>query len=93
MAVPEIPAGVITGIKWHADSRHLAVTLASVQIPGDVFVVDMLDATLTRWTFSETGVDTRGFAAPEMIEWTSFDDRPITGFLYRPPARFSKRPL
>src|SRR5262249_50569103 len=26
---------------------------------------------------------------PELIKWKSFDERQITGFLYKPPARFS----
>ncbi len=34
------------------------------------------------------------FAEPELVRWKSFDGRAITGFLYRPPARFTgKRPV
>ena len=40
------------------------------------------------------GVDTSAFSEPELIHWPSFDQRVISGFLYRPPARFQgKRPV
>jgi dipeptidyl aminopeptidase/acylaminoacyl peptidase len=44
---------------------------------------------------SETGgLNSGEFAEPELIRWTSFDAREITGFLYRPPAKFGgKRPV
>jgi len=51
---------------------------------------------VTRWTRGETGggVDTSAFAESEPIRWRSFDGREITGFLYRPPSRFTgKRPV
>ena len=38
--LPTIPHGVILGVTWHRDNRHLALTLSSAQIPGDVFVLD-----------------------------------------------------
>ena len=34
------------------------------------------------------------FAEPELVRWKSFDGRTISGFLYRPPAKFTgKRPV
>ena len=55
----------------------------------------MTSGEVTRWTYSETGgLDAATFAEPEPIQWKSFDGRPITGFLYRPPASFEgKRPV
>ena len=39
-------------------------------------------------------VDTQRFSLPEVIHTTSFDKRSISGFLYRPPAKFTgKRPV
>lgn len=93
IATPEIPLGVISGLRWHNDGRHLAFTLSSASIPGDVFVLER-GGGLERWTFSESSVDTSQFSEPELVEWTSFDGRKISGFLYRPPARFEgKRPV
>ena len=48
-----------------------------------------------RWTFSETGgLNTSNFPEPELMHWKSWDGRTISGFLYRPPAKFTgKRPV
>jgi dipeptidyl aminopeptidase/acylaminoacyl peptidase len=47
------------------------------------------------WAKSVTnGVDTQKFATPELIQWPTFDKRLISGFLYRPPAKFKgKHPV
>jgi dipeptidyl aminopeptidase/acylaminoacyl peptidase len=43
---------------------------------------------------SETAVNTSAFPEPELIQWKSFDGKMISGFLYRPPAKFEgKRPV
>jgi len=40
------------------------------------------------------GLDPAVFVEPERIAWESFDGRRISGFLYRPPARFpGRRPV
>jgi dipeptidyl aminopeptidase/acylaminoacyl peptidase len=47
-----------------------------------------------RWTTSETAVNTSSFPEAEMVRWKSFDGKMISGFLYRPPAKFTgKRPV
>jgi len=47
-----------------------------------------------RWTASETAVKTDSFPNAELVKWKSFGDKMISGFLYRPPAKFSgKRPV
>jgi dipeptidyl aminopeptidase/acylaminoacyl peptidase len=92
--VPVLPSGVFAGLKWHNDSRHLAITVSTASIPADVFVVDVSANELTRWTYSETGIDASQFSEADLIEWETFDGKAITGFLYRPPARFTgKRPV
>lgn len=92
--VTTIPSGVLGGLQWHSDNRHLAFTLTTASIPADVFVLDAPTGVLTRWTYSETGTDTSGFPDAERIEWESFDGRTISGFLYKPPAKFTgKRPV
>ncbi|MDX6710388.1 MAG: hypothetical protein QOH96_1404 [Blastocatellia bacterium] len=40
------------------------------------------------------GIDADKFSEPQVIHWKSFDDRQISGFLYRPPTKVSgKRPV
>jgi dipeptidyl aminopeptidase/acylaminoacyl peptidase len=47
-----------------------------------------------RWTESESAIDTSAFPEAELIRWKSFDGKTISGFLYRPPAKFGgKRPV
>jgi dipeptidyl aminopeptidase/acylaminoacyl peptidase len=48
-----------------------------------------------RWTESETGgLNTEGFSEPELVRWKTFDERSISGFLYKPAAKFTgKRPV
>ncbi|HVI08222.1 MAG TPA: S9 family peptidase, partial [Candidatus Binatia bacterium] len=48
---------------------------------------------LERWTFSETAVKTDSFPQADLVRWKSFDGKEISGFLYKPPAKFTgKRP-
>jgi dipeptidyl aminopeptidase/acylaminoacyl peptidase len=93
--VPKLPVGVIRGIHWRDHSRELALTLSTSSQPGDVYSVDLASGKVERWTFSETGgLNTSGFSEPQLIHWKSWDERSISAFLYKPPAKFSgKRPV
>jgi dipeptidyl aminopeptidase/acylaminoacyl peptidase len=93
--VPKLPAGVITGLRWHRNSRDLGFSLANSRLPGDAYSLDTRSGKLERWTFSETGgLNTLALPEPELVHWKTFDGRMISGFLYRPPARFTgKRPV
>jgi dipeptidyl aminopeptidase/acylaminoacyl peptidase len=88
VALPAL--GTVDGLEWHANSRDLAFTLSSARSPADAYSLDATSGKMERWTESETGgLDPSGFAEPELVHWKSFDGRTISGFLYRPPARFS----
>jgi dipeptidyl aminopeptidase/acylaminoacyl peptidase len=93
--VPKLPVGVISDVRFHKNNRDLAFTLVRPRQPRDAYSLDVTTGKLQRWTFSETGgLDASGFSEPQLIHWKSFDGRSISGFLYRPPARFSgKRPV
>jgi dipeptidyl aminopeptidase/acylaminoacyl peptidase len=92
---PEVPIGTVSRVVWHHDSGVLAFVLNSAQSPGDVYVLNLASNVVTRWTESKVkGLDASAFRSQESIRWTSFDGREITGFLTRPPARFTgKRPV
>jgi dipeptidyl aminopeptidase/acylaminoacyl peptidase len=94
-SVPKLPLGVITGLKWHKNNRDLGFTLTWAHAPRDAYSVDINTGQLSRWTISETGgLNADSFATPELIRWKSFDGREITGFMYKPGAKFSgKRPV
>jgi len=93
--VPKLPVGVISGLRWHRNSRDLGFSIASSRLAGDAYALDTKTGKLERWTSSESGgLKTSVLPEPELVHWKSFDGRMISGFLYRPPARFTgKRPV
>ncbi|MGG7602985.1 S9 family peptidase [Massilia sp. BKSP1R2A-1] len=96
VASPKLPVGVIGRIEWHRDSRHLALSLSSARSPSDVYSVDAKTNAVTRWTRHEKmDVDMDKFVEPTLVRWNSFDNRSISGFVYRPLAsKFpGKRPV
>jgi dipeptidyl aminopeptidase/acylaminoacyl peptidase len=63
-------------------------------LPADCYSLDIVTGKVERWTTSETAVNTETFPEAELVHWKSFDGKMISGFLFRPPARFSgKRPV
>ncbi len=94
LAVPKLPAGVIGGLRWHTDGHTLGFALNNARGPGDVYSVDVATEKVERWTTSETAVKTDGFPEAELVKWKCFDGKTISGFLYKPPAKFTgKRPV
>lgn len=93
--VPALPKGIVSGVSWHKNSRDLGFDLASARSSSDVYSLDAQSGKVERWTFSETGgLNTATFPEPDLIHWKSWDDRSISGFLYRPPAKFTgKHPV
>jgi len=90
LAVPSLPVAVIGGLEWHSNGQDLAFTLSGARNPADAWSLNVTTGKLKRWTFSETGgLDPSTFAEATPIAWKSFDGKNITGFLYRPPARFT----
>lgn len=94
-SISTLPAGVISSIKWHNNSADLAFNLESARSPNDVYSVNTQSTRVELWSKSVTnGVDVEKFAEPALIHWKSFDDKKISGILYRPPAKFTgKRPV
>lgn len=95
VVVPKLPVGVLWGIHWRDNSREVAFSLSTASQPYDVYSVDLATGKVERWTFSETGgLNTSNFAQPQLVHWKSWDDRLISGFLYKPPAKFAgKHPV
>lgn len=93
--LPRLPIGRIIDPTWHKNSQDLGFTLVSARTTADVYSLNLTQNTIERWTRSETGgMNTANFSEPELVRWKSFDNKSISGFLYRPPATFSgKRPV
>ena len=91
---PKHPAGVIGGLRWHRNGKEIGFTLTDARVTGDAFSLNADNGQITRWTQSESAVPTSDFPAAQLVKWKSFDGKMISGFLYRPPAKFTgKRPV
>jgi len=89
-----LPVGVVTNLKWHRNGHELGFSLTNARGPGDCYSNDVTTGKLERWTTSETAVKTDAFPEAELVKWKSFDGKEISGFLYKPPAKFTgKRPV
>lgn len=93
--IAQLPIGIMSDIRWRKDSTELAFNLKSPSSPNDVYSVNAKTGQTELWAKSVTnGVDTSKFSRPELIHWATFDKRILSGFVYRPPARFTgKRPV
>ena len=94
-SLPKLPIGQVFGIDWHPNGRDLGFTLTSARSSTDVYSLDITTGKVDRWTESETGgLNTASFSEPSLVRWQSFDNTPISGFLYRPSTKFTgKRPV
>ncbi len=93
--VAGLPTGVVGGLRWHKNSRDIAFTINSPRSTSDVYTLDVQTGETARWTESELGgLNPNDISEAELVRWKSFDGKEITGFLFRPPARFEgKRPV
>jgi len=93
--LPKLPIGQVYSLRWHQNSRDLGFTLISAKFTADAYSLNVRNNKIERWTLSETGgLNTSNFTDAELVRWKSFDGRTISGFLYRPPAKFTgKRPV
>ena len=94
MPLPVLPAGVMDVVRWHKNGHELGFSLNNSRGPGDCYSLDVATGKFERWTTSETAVKTESFPQAELVRWKSFDGKMISGFLYKPPAKFTgKRPV
>lgn len=93
--VSQLPNGIISDLKWHKNSTDLAFNFKNPRTPNDVYSLNTKTGEVEFWSRSVTnGVDTSKFSMPEIIHWKTFDDRTLSGYLYRPPPKFTgKRPV
>jgi dipeptidyl aminopeptidase/acylaminoacyl peptidase len=96
--VTRVPVGLISGLKFSPDNRHLAFNLSTAQTPSDVYVLELgrraeSSRSLQRWTFSEVGgLDTSSFVQPRLVRYPTFDSqgerrRTVPAFVYKPKGK------
>jgi dipeptidyl aminopeptidase/acylaminoacyl peptidase len=94
LPLPKLPSGVIASLRWHPKGNELGFSMNNARSPGDCYSVDVTAGKVERWTASETAVKTDAFQEAELVQWKSFDGKMLSGFLYKPAAKFTgKRPV
>ncbi len=89
-----VPLGVISGLKFSPDGKHLGFTLSRLDAPPDAYSLALDGRQLTRWTYSEVGgLNPARFVTPQSIKFVSFDKREIPAYYYKPVAAAEGKPV
>ena len=93
--IPNLTTGIIGGIQWSGDSKSIGFSFVSYNSSSDIFEYNTVTKELIRWTESELGgMDISALQEPQLISWTSFDGKSISGYLYKASSKFiGKRPV
>lgn len=88
---PAVPAGSVVQLAFHRRRADLALTQVNAQGPGQIQVLDTQTGRVDVWTRPEAapGIDPSRFREQQVVRWTSFDGRTISGLLNLPPPRFT----
>jgi dipeptidyl aminopeptidase/acylaminoacyl peptidase len=74
VATPQLPMGVVSGLRFSEDGWRIGFTLNSPRSPGNVYSFRVGETTLTQWTNSEVGgLSTDRFVNPVLIRYPTFD--------------------
>ncbi len=95
-ALPPLPAGSVGRAEFHPARNELALVVNSAQGPAQVHSLDLSDPQAPRlvaWTqpVGVEGLDLQSLPDQQIVRWTSFDGRTISGVLSLPPSRFGGR--
>jgi dipeptidyl aminopeptidase/acylaminoacyl peptidase len=84
---PNLPKGLVSGLRFAKQSGVLGFSLGGPGEPGDAYSYELRSGKLTRWTESEIGGLDRGrFVSPSLVHYDTFDGRKIPAFYYRPKS-------
>ena len=85
-----LPAGVVSGLKFDRSGTRLALEIAASVAPREIYVYDLASAATTRWTHSDLGGLQAGtLVAPQAVRFPTWDrvagrQRSLNALLYRP---------
>jgi dipeptidyl aminopeptidase/acylaminoacyl peptidase len=92
LSPPGLPQGQITTLKFDRTGRKLALSAESAQSPRDVYVFDVDQNALVRWTHSELGpISGEHFVAERVVHYPTWDrtaggPRMISAYLFSPSS-------
>lgn len=94
-AIKEIPQGSVGGMEWHENGEDIAYNYSTAASSSDIYVFNIKTRKTERWTESELGgLVSSQLNDAKLIKWKSFDGTEISGFHYKPAAKFTgKRPV
>jgi dipeptidyl aminopeptidase/acylaminoacyl peptidase len=90
LSPPGLPQGQITTLKFDRTGRKLALSAESAQSPRDIYVFDVEQNALTRWTRSELGpIGADDFVAEKVVHYPTWDraaggPRTLTAYVFSP---------
>ncbi len=77
LAAPQLPDGTISILRFDPTGSRLAFSLETARQPRDIFVYDVPQAQLTRWTQSEVGsLDREHLVDAQLVHFPTFDLAP-----------------
>ena len=96
LPLPPLPPGSVVQADCHPSRPEVAFAVSNAQGPSQLYTLDLAERTVTPWTRARLhpALDVKGLTEQQVVRWTSFDGRSISGLVNRPPARFAgKRPV
>ena len=92
-ALPGMPPGSLGRLQFHPQRHELALSLSNAQGPSQLYSLDLSSGRFEPWTRARLhpALDRAALTEQQIVRWTSFDGRSISGLLNRPPARFTGR--
>ena len=90
-ALPALPGGSVGRIAFHRARPELALVLNSAQGPSQVHSVNLATGAVQAWTrpSADPALDLASISDQQIVRWTAFDGRPLSGVLTLPPSRFA----
>ena len=94
VALRNLPAGDVTGVRFNRDETQIAFTLNGSTSPTDIYVANLSTGQARRLTRAlNPAIDQSQLVESRVMRFRSYDGREIPGILYRPREASAGRPV
>ena len=94
VALPELPAGNISSVRFSADDERMAFFLNGDTQPSDLYVLGPQDGFVRRYTEAlNPQIDQSTLVEASVVRYESFDGLEIPAVLYRPHQASAEAPV